>query len=344
MTAAERELYDAIPALVAACYSRPDAANALGFINTIYRKRISSSLFAFKRTLSTLLGRIEDRRLPPELKEVAREDADELDKSEITAALADGLAPDDYDLLRQTLQRTRAIMGAEAKTPELFRQLIQLRRERHEKIILFTQYTDTLDKLHQRMMAGPLSSWDRETIYDNDNAYYDDSREIRIKRFANAPGPCVLIYTDAAAESLNLQFCSAIVNYDVPWNPMKLEQRIGRIDRIGQERAIVTAVNLFYEDTAEKDAYDIMEQRLIDITRNVGRYQPILSDAINAAIAKETSGEITCEQMRIDEFNNDIAAPPLSPANIDIERLSRPLFKPHLLPDGHAIAQAGSAH
>lgn len=158
MTAAKRNLYDAIPTLVAACYSWPDAANALGFINTIYHKRISSSLYAFERTLSALLGRIEDKRLPPDLKELANEDTDELDKSEITAALADSLAPGGYDLLRQTLQRTRAIMGAEAKTPELFRQLIQLGHERHEKIILFTQYTDTLDKLHQRMTVGPLSS------------------------------------------------------------------------------------------------------------------------------------------------------------------------------------------
>ena len=138
---------------------------------------------------------------------------------------------------------------------------------------------------------------------------------------------------------------------------MKLEQRIGRIDRIGQARPVVKVINLFYDDTAEKDAYEITEARLRDITRNVGRYRPILSNAINAAIAKETRGEITREQMRatiethnptieldIDEFNSDIAMPPEKPANIDAERLLRSLFQPHLLPNGYAIESAEQFH
>ena len=61
----------------------------------------------------------------------------------------------------------------------------------------------------------------------------------------------ILLCTETAAESLNFQFCSAIINYDIPWNPMRLEQRIGRIDRIGQKRPFICIVHLFYRDTVE---------------------------------------------------------------------------------------------
>ena len=357
MTAHERELYEDIPNLVADCYSRPDAKNALGFINTIYRKRISSSTYAFERTLTALLRRKERAALSEDLREVAAEEADELTEDETAAALADGLTAAGRSRLQETLAKAQAVLKDGAKPPELISQLRQLRRDGHEKIIVFTQYKDTLDDLRQYIATGPLSGWAIETIHGDDSADSDETRESRIKRFADSPGAGVLLCTDAAAESLNLQFCSAIVNYDVPWNPMKLEQRIGRIDRIGQARPVVQVVNLFYEDTAEKDAYDIMETRLRSITRNVGKYRPILSDAINAAIAKEARGEITREQMRaviethnpaieldIDQFNSAIAAPPETPANINAERLSRPLFQPHLLPDGYAVESAGDFH
>ena len=83
-------------------------------------------------------------------------------------------------------------------------------------------------------------------------------------------GEGILICTETAAESLNLQFCTALVNYDIPWNPMTLEQRIGRIDRIGQERETIDVINLFYADTAEYDAYRIMGNRMKAIEENVG--------------------------------------------------------------------------
>ena len=356
MTSTERELYDGIPALVAQCYARPNAMNALGFINTIYRKRISSSTSAFERTLAALLYRRYSAPLSGDLQEVADEDADELSDEETAAALADGLTAAGYTLLQETLAKARVAQGDAAKPPTLLRRLRQLRADGHDKIIVFTQYKDTLDHLLQYLRTT-LSGWALELIHGDDSATENETRETRIKRFADTPGAGALLCTDAAAESLNLQFCSAIINYDVPWNPMKLEQRIGRIDRIGQARPVVEVVNLFYEDTAEKDAYDIMEKRLRDITRNVGKYRPILSDAINAAIAKEARGEITREQIEaeiakrdpaqaldMDEFNSEIAAPPRLPANIAPERLSRPLFRPHLLPNHYSVRAAGLRH
>jgi hypothetical protein len=87
----------------------------------------------------------------------------------------------------------------------------------------------------------------------------------------------ILLCTEAAAEGLNFQFCGALVNYDMPWNPMRVEQRIGRIDRLGQAHSILRIVNLHYEDTVETDVYRALRERIGLFSRFVGRLQPILS-------------------------------------------------------------------
>jgi hypothetical protein len=87
----------------------------------------------------------------------------------------------------------------------------------------------------------------------------------------------VLLCTDAAAEGLNFQFCGALVNYDLPWNPMRVEQRIGRIDRLGQQHATVRIVNLHYRDTVESDVYISLRKRINLFEQVVGRLQPILA-------------------------------------------------------------------
>jgi superfamily II DNA/RNA helicase len=86
-----------------------------------------------------------------------------------------------------------------------------------------------------------------------------------------------LLCTDAAAEGLNFQFCGALVNVDMPWNPMRVEQRIGRIDRLGQSFPVVRIINLHYADTVEADVYAILRDRIGLFGKFVGKLQPILA-------------------------------------------------------------------
>src|SRR5205814_7776401 len=87
----------------------------------------------------------------------------------------------------------------------------------------------------------------------------------------------VLLCTDAAAEGLNFQFCGALVNYDMPWNPMRVEQRIGRIDRLGQRFSNIRIINLHYADTVEADVYQALRSRISIFENVVGGLQPILT-------------------------------------------------------------------
>jgi hypothetical protein len=83
--------------------------------------------------------------------------------------------------------------------------------------------------------------------------------------------------TDAAGEGLNLQFAGVLVNYDLPWNPMKVEQRSGRIDRLGQPRPVIRVLSFAYKDTVEQDVFFTVGNRIILFQGIVGRLQPILS-------------------------------------------------------------------
>lgn len=159
--------------------------------------------------------------------------------------------------------------------------------------------------------------------------------------------------TDAAAEGLNFQFCGALVNFDMPWNPMRVEQRIGRVDRLGQQFERIAIVNLLYEGTFETDIYRVLRDRISLFTSVVGKLQPILS-AMPTRLAEATlAPPAQREQARANIFvalRRDIEdaqaqafdldevvdavldADPGPPPAYDLDTLNRLLDHPKLLP------------
>ncbi|SFW74314.1 MULTISPECIES: helicase-related protein [Desulfovibrio] len=113
-------------------------------------------------------------------------------------------------------------------------------------------------------------------MLSSDGTWQVISREETKKRFRERRAE-IMLCTDAAAEGLNFQFCWALINYDMPWNPMRVEQRIGRIDRLGQEFENIRIINLHYADTVETDVYCALRERINFFTNFVGKLQPILA-------------------------------------------------------------------
>ncbi|MDE2787068.1 MAG: C-terminal helicase domain-containing protein [Chloroflexota bacterium] len=150
----------------------------------------------------------------------------------------------------------------------------------------------------------PLTELNLQPVYDHSNCpdlvkvlyeplveqaiRYD--RALRLEQFRKQPAG-ILLCTETASESLNLQFCSAVVNYDTPRSPITLEQRAGRIDHIGQDRPVVDVANLFYDGTAEHDAYQAVARRFESSQANVGEYPPIIAAAIQRIIRDESDPE-----------------------------------------------------
>ena len=352
MNDAERELYDRIDDLVHACYDDPRRVNttAMGFVMTIYRRRLGSSPRAYAQTCRSLLERRGD---PQGWREIDVDDETILDETLPPSPLP--LTSEQKSMLRQTIDKANDLPRSDTKRSALRRELETLRREGHQRIIVFTQFRDTQKYLIERL-AGYPGFRAVNAIWGGDSQEAVPRSE-RIDQVRKNGG--ILICTETAAESLNLQFCSAIVNYDIPWNPMTLEQRIGRIDRIGQARPTVDVVNLFYDDTAEWDAYRAMEDRLKAIGQNVGPYRDILRSRLGDIIKKnalkpselrrramEEAVAAVKQETRVDLdlLNSELSTATPAAPEIDMRELQRCLDDPSLLPNGWSAAHEGGPH
>jgi hypothetical protein len=196
----------------------------------------------------------------------------------------------------------------DVKAMELLELLRRLEREEDDlalKVLIFTEFVPTQD-----MLAEFLSERGYSVVCLNGSL--DVEERLRVQRdFATSAR--VLISTDAGGEGLNLQFCHVVVNYDLPWNPMKLEQRIGRVDRIGQKH-VVRAVNLALADTVELRVREVLEEKLDRILADLGIDK--LSDVLDSEQGGATFEELYASALlspddiprQVDAFVEEIRA------------------------------------
>ena len=375
MNAREREIYDTIPKLVREMYQGRQTLNrqALGFVMTHFRLRAGSSLYAFRQSLLALKERHAQGGDTPGawdglIEDVADEieDDDALDFDPETA-LSDLIASDSgVQTLDDLIERCEDPTRRDSKFDEFMKRSAALRAEGHSKIMVFSRFWDTQRWLRERLSANSESlaglSGQEDWIKLSDGSIQQVNRGNAIARIRDEDGDGLLLCTETAAESLNFQFCSAVINYDIPWNPMRLEQRIGRIDRIGQDKPVVRVVNLFYADTAEYEAYKAMEERIDTFTANVGVLQPILANGLQTiimerAVADALEGTAASASVRDKVYDlrspmsfdlDDLAIGAVDetdpPPAISMDDLSQALSSPSRLPDGYAASQSGANH
>ena len=354
MSDAERRLYDDIDDLVNEVYASAPGVNAtaMGFIMTTYRRRLGSSPRAFAQTCRNHIQR--QYANAEAWREIGRLDDEELDDYTDEPLPDTALTPQAIALLEQAARDAGRLERRDTKLRELRSRLAGLVADGHRKIIIFTQFRDTMFYLADRLAQH---SYPEITCVSGQDERAQGDRAERIGALRDA-AEGLLICTETASESLNLQFCTAMVNYDIPWNPMTLEQRIGRIDRIGQARAEVDIVNLFYEDTAEWDAYEAMRERLTNIHGHVGKYQPILYDPAaagqlagiirknaGAAAIRDAVSKIDSEpRLNLDTLNSSLDGTVIARASVTMSHLQRALDEPGLLPEGWRAEPAGGIH
>ena len=367
MTQEERGLYDDIRDFVRECYQGQARVNrqALGFVMTHFRLRLGSSLHAFRRSLEDLNDRMQtgpsEEFQWDDLPVTGEDDFSDLDPE--TGIPSPELTSNGQRMLAVLLERCRARTEPDSKFNSLLEQLTWLRAEGYAKVMVFSQFRDTQVWLRQQLaqqageslLAG-LSGTEDWVYQAGRRAFVADSRQSVVQQFRERPEG-ILLCTETAAESLNFQFCSAIVNYDIPWNPMRLEQRIGRIDRIGQGKPVVGIVHLFYRDTVEYDAYTAMEERIREFKENVGALQPILAANLEGLIRESTmdgraSGDVKQAVRNLAPsvgFDLDdlaaAAADQQDPAPLlHMNDLTYILNHPDWLPDGYASERRGDRH
>ena len=369
MTADERELYGAVEAYIAGTWNQATATerSAVGFVMTIYRRRLASSFQALRTTLERHLEMIRSGAGSAEsgLDEDAPDDdtADEpLDADEVAERERRALAAEERADIEHLLARVR-MLPPDSKCERLWEVLAELGRDGHHQAMVFTQYTDTMDFLRDRLSrSGSMRlmcfSGRGGEIPSADGTWRVIGRDEAKRRFRNREAD-ILLCTDAAAEGLNFQFCGAVINYDMPWNPMRVEQRIGRIDRVGQAHATIRIVNLHYEGTVETDVYRALRNRIGLFETVVGRLQPILAElpqAITRSVLPEStrpgdsSADLVADmERRVSEaqagdgfdidavLSDDLTIPERPPSPITMGDLDRVISSPDLLPPGTEI-------
>ena len=303
MTSDERALYDAVEEYIASTYNQASAneRTAVGFVMTIYRRRLASSFSALRNTLQRHLDAMADsgsthtqsigldEDVPDDETSDDIFDADDIAEFEIEA-----LAAEEEADIESLLDRIGEL-PPDSKLASLKSVLADLRRDGYDQAMIFTQYTDTMDFLREELRKDVDSrlmcfSGRGGEIPSIDGTWRRIGRDDAKRRFREGEVD-VLLCTDAAAEGLNFQFCGALINYDMPWNPMRVEQRIGRIDRLGQQHKEIRIVNLHYEGTVESNVYQALRNRIGLFESVVGRLQPILARLPRTISEAVLSGE-----------------------------------------------------
>ena len=368
MSARERHVYEAVGSYISNTYNQAEARdrNAVGFVMTTYRRRMASSFRALSNTLQGRLDSIGDpgavRRT--DLDEDAFEDelrAENWDVDELAEKERQALAAEEGADIQNLLEQTRRL-PPDSKLATLKAELSHLRDTGYAQVMVFTQYTDTMDFLREALgtdRGGPklmCYSGRGGEAPTADGGWRVIERD-EVKRRFRAGDAEVLLCTDAAAEGLNFQFCGAIVNYDMPWNPMRVEQRIGRIDRLGQQSPTIRIVNLHYEDTVETDVYRALQERIDLFETVVGRLQPILAElprtitqeilaGRDAAADDQTASNLADRiRRRIEEteaggfdldavLDEELELPARPESPVTMLDLDRVLSRPDLMPPG----------
>jgi superfamily II DNA or RNA helicase len=162
--------------------------------------------------------------------------------------------------------------------------------DKTEKVVIFSYFKKTLAYLQRR-----LSEAGYKPVVIHGGVPMPDRLEL-IERFKNDPSIQVLLSSEVGSEGIDLQFCRLLVNYDLPWNPMKVEQRIGRLDRLGQKAEKITIINFAIKDTIEERILERLYNRIGIFRHSIGELEPILGGQVQNLTLDLLSKHLTPKQ------------------------------------------------
>ena len=274
-------LYEAVTDYVREGYNQAmrEKKRHIGFLMILMQRLVVSSTRAIRTTLERRVTALKEGEQQASLRLDALESGtegsegleefydmdgqdllDEMLKSNISALQNEGSLVETLLDLAIRCEQT----GPDAKAEALINWIYELQSEEDDpdlKVLIFTEFVPTQQMLQEFLETRGISvvtlngSMDMQTRKQAQDAFCKSHR--------------VLVSTDAGGEGLNLQFAHVIINYDIPWNPMRLEQRIGRVDRIGQSKT-VRAINFVFEDSVEFRVREVLEQKLTVIFDEFG--------------------------------------------------------------------------
>jgi len=330
--------------------SQDDSARgrALGFTMAMLQRRFASSVYAVRRTLERMKAKREKILENPEayrqeqIKKKVPDDFDDLpeeEQQEILADLEDVVASIDPEALREDIlelgklvDQARSLEEREVETKlNKLREVITeggIFKDPKMKLLIFTEHKDTLDYLagdgRDGRPLGKLRDWGLNItqIHGSMKIGDRDTPGTRIYAEREFKEDCqALVATEAAGEGINLQFCWYMINYDIPWNPNRLEQRMGRIHRYGQEKDCLIT-NFVSTNTREGRVLEKLFDRVRQIEddldpKRTGKVFNVLGDVFPANQLERMLREMYARNLTEDVIKDRIVK------QVDTERLQR---------------------
>lgn len=277
----QRELYEMVSSYVAKTYNKAlrnrKKNMCLIFLLIIMQRMVTSSTAAIRQSLERRLNvLLEQRTCVGDLRE---EDLDELNIEDGVEDALEAISLDmelEIEELKKiiSLAKQAQFQNQDAKVEPLLNEIDAiLSEDRTQKVIIFTEFVATQTYLQELLVNRGY------TVTILNGGMSIDERNAAMQEFKTSTS--IFISTDAGGEGLNLQFANIIINYDLPWNPMKIEQRCGRVDRIGQQRD-VHIYNFIVGETVENRVREVLEEKLSVILKEMGvdKYSDVLDSEV----------------------------------------------------------------
>lgn len=303
----------------------PDRKISVGFVRVSYQQRVASSLFSCRRSLARRAEKIEQLKKWLDGTSSVNIGAhngfelasslDELDLDELFGNDHDDLEGKIENVDLRALKRTIGIestaINALLREADVLlassgdmkiKRSIELAKEcinRGDAVLLFSRYTDTIDALLDEFKRVGADSEYVYGIYTGKTASIIDSGKtdacdkgtIKAELFSGRIK--VMFCSDAASEGLNLQAARVLINVDVPWTPARLEQRIGRVARLGQIADEVDIYNVWYPYSIEARMYHRIQRRLDETTLAIGEFPEVVAANIKKAVLENSADDNT---------------------------------------------------
>lgn len=260
-------------------------ARSIPFMMSTIRRQAASCIFGLAPFIRSLI----DRRI-----NVIYDDPDfDIDQIDINDK--------DASILMKSAKRVLELADQLSEEDPKFDSIVNIIEEKQQqennKIILFSSFRHTLGYLKKKLLQmeyrvaqidGDVKDEERRALRERFELIKDDPQALDI-----------LLFTEVGSEGLDYQFCDTMINYDLPWNPMRIEQRIGRIDRRGQQSEAVNIYNIITADTVDADIYNRCLMRIGVFERSIGECEEVLGAIGNQIEQIALNTELTDDERRM---------------------------------------------
>lgn len=200
-------------------------------------------------------------------------------------------------MAEKLIAQTQQLSDEDPKFNAVYEIIKEKQADSVNKVILFSTFRYTLAYVRERLLALGIR------VAKIDGSVKDDERRALRERFkldkTDPQAIDVMLFTEVGSEGLDYQFCNTMINYDLPWNPMRIEQRIGRIDRRGQKSEAVNIYNIITAETVDADIYYRCLMRIGVFERSIGDCEEILGDISDKITCIAMDGSLSDEERRI---------------------------------------------